>query len=210
MVDRSSEIWKVPLDGTSLLSKTNWRRAVQDAARELPADIGLAVGDTLLWKNGLTIQSRGNLRPTNKEPLLRSVVVTWWDSLHKELDRLAAASPGYGLENLYAPDDPRLKWPVISIERESSSVTEGVFPERCLVAHLRRKVQTAILAEMWKAGKSEVVFKDQRGRFLRRDGSLILAWQRASDSLLPAEYSPLRLVRHSCTESAHGHLDLYP
>jgi hypothetical protein len=210
MVDRTSDIWKVLLDGTRLLSKTNWRRAVQGAVRELPADIGLAVGDTLFWKNGLTIHVRGKLRPTNKEPLLRSVVVTWWDSLHNELHSLAAASPGYGLENLYAPNDPRLKWPVISIERESSSVTEGVFPERCLVAHLKRKVQTAILAEMWKGGKSDVVFRDQRGRFLRRDGSLILAWQRASDGLLPAAYAPRRLVRHSCTESAHGHLDLYP
>jgi hypothetical protein len=156
------------------LTSGNWQRTVLDAVEALPEDIGPFVGYAVPETNRLVIKIACEPADRDVEVYLKVVIVTWWDTLRAELEALARDSPGYGIEHLYRPDDPRLDWPVLSLERESTCVTEGVFPGRVPATHLKRRTQLAILEELREGGG---VFKDRAGRFVRRDGSPILDWQ---------------------------------
>ena len=68
-------------------------------------------------------------------------------------------------------------WPVVSIAGEAEGMTTGVYVGRGSVASRKGKVQIAILEEMWSGGGASMISKDQKGRFIRDDGTRILDWQ---------------------------------
>ena len=160
----------------SLLSVDNWRGAVAEAIDELPEDVRGSVGYRDEGKVCIVRVAREPIEPEDGEASLSDVKVTYWDTLKEELDVAVEESPGCGLEEYRDLLRDKWGWPVISIAGESVNALPGVYPGRATAADLKHEVQLAILEEL-SGGGVGIVCKDDEGRFVREDGSPILAWQ---------------------------------
>jgi hypothetical protein len=74
---------------------------------------------------------------------------------------------------------PTFNRPSISIKPGGApGPITGVVPGNAAVAIPKGMIQEAILEELFAGGGQSMVFKDDKGRFIRANGTYILDWQR--------------------------------
>jgi hypothetical protein len=160
-----------------LLTKDNWRSVALAAVEMLPEDIKVHVGHSTL-PDALHLLVAGNpvAGDDDGEASITRVTVKWWDKLADDTEYVASAEL-YAPE-LYGPDGilrEQLAWPVLSIESDSGcDEPRSLFPGRCPAAALESEVRNAVLEALHSGGGWSVVLKDDKGRFVREDGSRIV------------------------------------
>ncbi len=159
-----------------VVTRDNWKGAVREAVEALPDDVQSCVAWEQPTTRRLAIRIAVELCTGDPEGQVNRVVLRWWDTVREQEAAYDQAAPATGGRKLYATGDPRWDWPVVSISSAVVGLTQGLFAGRATVATLKEHVQVAVLEEMCANG-SEMVLKDQRDCFIRKDGRLLLAWQ---------------------------------
>jgi hypothetical protein len=165
-----------PTEEATVLGKGNWKEAVLDAIEELPEHLQASIGYSFKFENVVTVTLAGErFLPVvaQNESWVSEVVVTCWNSLRdqgqlREFDSIGRPSGG---------SEKQAEWLVLSIGGEAESLSNRSYPGHESVTSFKRKVQVAILDELWSRSGASMISKDEEGRFLRNDGTHILDWQ---------------------------------
>ncbi len=161
----------VSLKDDDVLSDNNWQQATFDAIEELPTDIRASIGHSPPTAQSVILNV--SVEPLDKgETHLAKVEVTRWNSA----EEIGWAKTMEGIFRHAGVSEDILRTPLITVGTESSPPKHGLLFGGT-IDKLKREVQLMVLEQMWSGGRTFMVVKDSKGRFVRKDGSLILSWQ---------------------------------
>lgn len=163
-------------DDSSLLDEDNWRDAVLRSIHDLPADLQASIGYFYRSALSMTVTIAGEPISSfddddnHRESHVTSVEIRYRHSIWDQ---------GRVIEQEEAEEEDIDFWPIISVEATDllNEVSEEFDVGRDSIASFQHFVQLAILDAMWSGGGHSLVYKDEKGRFVRSDETRILDWQ---------------------------------
>jgi len=158
------------------LSVEHWQNVVVEAIDALPTDIAASVGWFIQDDRSVVVTVAVESMDDESESEQQKIVVSYWPTFREYGWPIAH-------NNLYIAGGScadQTELPVIHVET-APGVGDGLdscmFMNHLTVGGLQRVVQVAILETMYSGGAFSLVAKDEDGRFVRDDDSLVLEWQ---------------------------------
>ena len=156
-----------------VVTRENWKDVVLEAIRDLPEDLQVSIGHSFASDDVMVVTIAAEPMKSHQEACMCRVKIHSWNTVREQ-----GRPPEY--DGLYAPggvEVAQTDWPVISVEGESSGYEQGFYVGRSPAVYLKGEVQVAILEEMHSGGGVSMINKDDKGRFVRKDGTRVLDWQ---------------------------------
>jgi hypothetical protein len=179
-----------------IITRETWQQAVADVTEDLPEDVQASVGYRSRSPEFMLVTVAVEPFEADHEAEVRELELRWWRTMREQMDALIEEEAreleprrqgrdvpademacARLLPGCYPTSDPRWQLPVLEISGGCENLVESVVPGRATVGTLREVLQRVVLEEMWGGGGVSMVSKDHKGRFIREDGSHILAWQ---------------------------------